>query len=248
MSERAGAADLDGSQVAYEVRGTSDDAIVFVHGWSGDRSHWYRQMDGVETDRRLVAVDLIGHGESDAPEIPYTMNLFARSVAAVLDELELERAVLVGHSMGVMVVRQFYRLYPHRTEGLVAVDGAIKPVPLEQLKQLAAPLQQPDYRDVMVRMMDQMPKVAPGLPAADHERLKAVTLATPQHVLLGSAQASWDPAVWEDDENETFVRRVALRLEYHAWDGVSHLLNMERPEEFNALLQAFVARVESGDL
>ncbi len=107
MSEYVGAADLDGSQVAYEARGTGDDAIVFVHGWSGDRSHWYRQMDGIATDRRLLAVDLIGHGASDAPDIPYTMNLFARSVAAVLDKLELERAVLVGHSMGVMVVRQF---------------------------------------------------------------------------------------------------------------------------------------------
>lgn len=254
-------------RIAYEARGAGDNTIVFVHGWSADRSSWRRQMHGLDTDRRLVAVDLIGHGESDAPETEYSKSLFAESVAAVMNDLGIERAILVGHSMGVTVVRQFYRLYPDRVEALVAVDGAMIPMPPDRLKQMMAPLRRPDYKKIMEAMMEHMSAVAPGLSTEDAERLKTVTLSTPQHVLLGSAEESHDPDVWKDDpidvpmlvlmannpyspvslsENEAFVRRIARRLEYHEWEGVSHLLTMERPAEFNALLTAFVERVEQG--
>ena len=254
-------------RIAYEARGAEGNAIIFVHGWSADRSSWHQQMHGLETGRRLVAVDLIGHGESDAPETEYSKSLFAESVAAVMDDLDIERAILVGHSMGVTVARQFYRLYPDRVEALVAVDGAMIPMSPERLDQMMAPLRRSDYKEVMETMMEQMSAVAPGLSTEDAEHLKAVTLSTPQHVLLGSAEASRDPEVWKPDpievpllvlmaknpfspvpldENQALVRRVASRLEYHEWEGVSHLLTMERPDEFNALLAAFVKRVEQG--
>lgn len=256
-------------RIAYEARGAGDDTIVFVHGWSADRSSWRRQMHGLDTERRLVAVDLIGHGESDAPETEYSKSLFAESVAAVMNDVGIERAMLVGHSMGVTVVRQFYRLYPDRVEALVAVDGAMIPMPPDRLEQMMAPLRRPDYKEVMEAMMEHMSAVAPGLSTEDAERLKTVTLSTPQHVLLGSAEESHDPDMWKDDpidvpmlvlmaknpfspvplsENEAFVRRIARRLEYHEWEGVSHLLTMERPDEFNALLMAFVERIENGEV
>ncbi len=256
-------------QIAYEARGGGDHAIVFVHGWSGDRSFWRRQMRSLDTERRLVAVDLIGHGESDAPETEYSKSLFAESVAAVMNNLGIERAVLVGHSMGVTVVRQFYRLHPDRVEALVAVDGAMVPMPPDRLEQMMAPLRRPDYKEVMKAMMEQISAMAPGLSTDDAERLKAVTLSTPQHVLLGSAEASGDPDVWKDDpidvpmlvlmaknpfspvpldENQALVRRIAARLEYHEWEGVSHLLTMERTDEFNGLLMAFVERVKRGEV
>ena len=269
MKTRARFAECNGWRVAYETRGTGDKAIAFVHGWSADRTSWHWQMDGLETERQLVAVDLIGHGESDAPETEYSKSLFAESAASVMGDLAIERAILVGHSMGVTVVRQFYRLYPDRVEALVAVDGAMIPMPPDRLEQMMAPMRRPDYREVMQAMMEQMSAVAPGLSTEDAERLKTVTLSTPQPVLLGSAEASRDPDVWKDDpievptlvlmaknrfspvpldENEAFVRRIARRLEYHEWEGASHLLTMERPEEFNALLMAFVERVENGEI
>ncbi len=256
-------------RIAYEARGAGDNAIVFVHGWSADRSSWRQQMHGLDTERRLVAVDLIGHGESDAPETEYSKRLLAESVAAVMNDLGIERAILVGHSMGVTVVRQFYRLYPDRVEALVAVDGAMIPMAPDRLDQMIAPLRRPDYKAIMEAMMEQMSAVAPGLSTEEVERLKTVTLSTPQHVLLGSAEESRDPDVWKDDpidvpmlvlmannpfspvplsENEAFVRRIARRLEYHEWEGVSHLLTMERPAEFNALLTEFVERVGNGEV
>jgi len=141
------------------------------------------------------------------------------------------------------------------------------PMSPERLDQMMAPLRRSDYKEVMETMMEQMSAVAPGLSTEDAEQLKAVTLSTPQHVLLGSAEASRDPEVWKEDpievpllvlmaknpfspvpldENQALIRRIAARLEYHEWEGVSHLLTMERPDEFNALLTAFVKRVEQG--
>ena len=134
---------------------------------------------------------------------------------------------------------------------------------------MMAPMRGPDYKKVLEAMMEQMSAVAPRLSTEDAERLKTVTISTPQHVLLGSAEASRDPDVWKDDpidvpmlvlmaknpfspvpldENQALLRRIVERLEYHEWEGVSHLLTMERPDEFNALLMAFVERVERGEV
>ncbi len=241
---------------------------MFVHGWASDRSFWRPQMEGPNLGRRLVAVDLIGHGESDKPEVTYTMDLFARSVAAVLDELGIERAVLVGHSNGVPVVRQFYRMYPARTEALVVVDGPLRQVtPTPWQKQMMEQLRGPNYKQVLEMMVEQMP--AGTLAEEELAHVKEVTLGTPQHVLVGGLEAALNPTIWEEDtigvpllvvlaknpyspllkdNYEVFVQKIAPRAEYHLWEGVSHLLTMERPTEFNDLLKAFVARVQAGEI
>ena len=80
---------------------------------------WRMQVPAFETKSRVIAIDLPGHGRSDKPQIDYTMDLFARAIDAVLRDAKVDRAVLVGHSMGVPVVRQFYRKYPEKTRALV---------------------------------------------------------------------------------------------------------------------------------
>ena len=74
--------------------------MVFAHGWSGDRSHWHRQLPALR-NRALVLTDLPGHGESDKPAITYSMDLLARAVEAALDSAHVDAAILIGHSNGV---------------------------------------------------------------------------------------------------------------------------------------------------
>jgi pimeloyl-ACP methyl ester carboxylesterase len=90
----------DGLQISYESRGSGDRALVFIHGWSCDRSYWKAQLPAFEDRYRVVAVDLAGHGESDAGRAAYTIHAFAADVVAVIDELALEDVVLIGHSSG----------------------------------------------------------------------------------------------------------------------------------------------------
>jgi pimeloyl-ACP methyl ester carboxylesterase len=110
----------------YDVGDRSKDALVFVHCWTCNADFWKDSISAFPK-YRVIAMDLVGHGQSDKPKAEYSMEYFARSVAAVLEKAGVRRAVLVGHSMGTPVIRQFYRLYPEKTIALVVVDGALRP-------------------------------------------------------------------------------------------------------------------------
>jgi len=121
-------AQLDGHRVHYLSFGKGDRAVVFIHGWTCDSTFWKMQAPVYER-RRSLLIDLPGHGLSDKPQIPYTMELFARAVNAVMADAKVGPATLVGHSMGTPVAIEFLRLYPRRVAGLVIVDGFVPQPP-----------------------------------------------------------------------------------------------------------------------
>lgn len=251
---------VDGIRVPYTAVGSGPSAVVFIHGWSCDRSVWNSQVadPALSSGRRLIALDLPGHGQSDKPKAAYTMDLFVRSIAAVMDKEGIERAVLVGHSNGTPMARQFLRVHPERTAGLVVVDGALRSYfrnPSEW-EQFLAPLRGPKHRQGAERMIDGM--VKPMAKEEDRERLRKSMLATPQWVMVSAMQAVADPAVWAEDPitvptlvvlakspfwtdgYEAWVRRLAPRCEYRVMDGVSHFLMIDRPAEFNGILSMWL--------
>ncbi len=69
----------DGVRVAYEVRGTGTPALVFIHGWSCDRSYWAGQLETFSREFQVVAIDLAGHGESGFGRQPWTIGAFQRT-------------------------------------------------------------------------------------------------------------------------------------------------------------------------
>ncbi len=115
----------NGKRVHYFDSGTGR-PLVLVHGWASDMFVWTKQIDSFDFPARVIAVDLPGHGKSELPSDEFSMNLFARAIAAVMDDAEVKRAVLIGHSNGTPAIRQFFRLFPDRTEALIGVDGALK--------------------------------------------------------------------------------------------------------------------------
>lgn len=251
-------AKLDGMQVRYRDSGRGgDDALVFVHGWTCNLNFWRMQFPAFDAKTRVIALDLPGHGESDKPQIVYTMDLFARAVEAVLRDAGVKRAVLVGHSMGVPVVRQFYRKHPEKTLALVNVDGAFHPFARgAEWEKFVAPMRGPNYKEVAGKMMDGM--IPAQHPAALKNEIKTAMLSTPQHVAVSAFAAMGDDAIWTGDQikvpvlavlarnpfwpadNEARFREVAPDLDYRMWDGVSHFLMMDKPQEFNETLAAFL--------
>ena len=100
--------------------------MIFIHGWTCDSSSWTSQVPAFAKKYRVVTVDLPGHGKSASPKDgKLSMGLFARAVEAVRAETKADRVVLVGHSMGAPVIREYARLYPQHVAGLVAVDGPL---------------------------------------------------------------------------------------------------------------------------
>src|SRR5215212_2214691 len=86
-SERQGVSrsvSLDGAKVHYTDYGAGENALLFVHGWSCDETFWTGQAPALAAKFHVITVDLPGHGQSDKPQITYTMDLYARALDAVL--------------------------------------------------------------------------------------------------------------------------------------------------------------------
>jgi pimeloyl-ACP methyl ester carboxylesterase len=246
-----------GTTVHYQTGGKGEEALIFVHGWTCNADFWQAQTAAFPA-LRVIALDLPGHGQSGKPRADYTMDYFARSVEAVMRHAGVKRAVLVGHSMGTPVVRQFYRLYPEKTLGLVIVDGALRLfMPKAQMDAFVAQLRD-NYKTAAPQMVEGM--VAPVKDEKAKSEIRAAMLGTPDYVAISAMTAMTDEKLYEKDpikvpvlailaksplwaaDTESFLRSLAPDLEFHTWEGVSHFLMVDKPQEFNQTLQAFMAK------
>ncbi len=112
----------DGVSIVYQVKGKGSPALVFVHGWSCDKSYWDPQVSHFAKRDKVVTIDLAGHGESGQERENWTVEAFGADVAAVVNHLDLEQVILIGHSMGGPVVIEAARQIPERVIGVVGVD------------------------------------------------------------------------------------------------------------------------------
>lgn len=250
---------FNGSEVHFLEAGNkkNGDAIVFIHGWMCNADFWSGSINAFP-NQRVIAVDLIGHGKSDKPKITYSIEEFAQSVAAVLKEAKVNRAVLVGHSMGTPVVRQVYRLHPEKVRGLVIVDGALRAYfSKEEGGQYLTALRR-DYKAASREFVNGMLK-----PVKDENLKKKISdamLSGPEHVGISAMEGLGEGKLWNADpinvpvlaiyddsggwpaDNESFLRTLAPKLDYQQWKDVSHFLMMERPAEFNGQLKMFMIK------
>jgi len=250
-------ATLNGAKIHYQsYGGNGKDAFVLVHGWSSNLEAWGHQIADLSKRSRVIALDLPGHGKSDKPQLAYTMDHFAAAVDAVMRDAKVERAVLLGHSMGTPVVRQFYRKYPKKTLAIVIVDGALRPFGEKAMReQILTTFRSPNYKEAAAPMLGQM---AGLLPAEEQERVKASFVNTPQSVLVSAMESMYDEALYAPDkinvpvlvilakspfwpaDTEEFLKGLAPDLEFHMWEGVDHFLHLEKSKEFNNAVIAFV--------
>jgi 3-oxoadipate enol-lactonase len=112
-------------RIDVEVSGGGDDTVVLIHGFPLSREIWNAQVRALSGHVRVVAMDLRGMGASSVGDGPYLMESLAGDVAAVLDALAVERASLVGHSLGGYVALAFARMYVERLDRLALVCSRI---------------------------------------------------------------------------------------------------------------------------
>ena len=117
-------------QLAYEEQGAGDPPLVFVPGWCCDRTLFAPQVEHFSRTHRVVALDLRGCGASPVVDDGYDIPTQAADVAALCDDLGLERAVIVGHSLGGMIGLELAATRPELVGAVVGVDpGPIDPLP-----------------------------------------------------------------------------------------------------------------------
>lgn len=113
---------FDGVKISYDIAGAGDAAIVFVHGWSCNKSFWKHQVPYFAKRYKVVTIDLAGHGASGKSRKDYTIESFGKDVKAVADKLNLNNMILVGHSMGGTVMADAARQMPGRVLCVVGAD------------------------------------------------------------------------------------------------------------------------------
>ena len=252
------------NRIHYVTAGKGSHAILFVHCWAGNSGFWREQVSALADKARLVLIDLPGHGQSDKPRAQYNMDFFARAVPAVMRDARVDKATLIGHSMGAPVICRVYAQAPERVVALVAVDGLLRRpnISAEQSEQFIAAFRAPEYRENTTKIMGAM-FPSPGAEAL-RDRVVSELLATPQYVMVGAMegmfgadQPDWDvkkttvpvmvinaPNPMWTDEYRDYVRSLSPKTDYREIAGVGHWLMLEKPGEFNTALLAMLRKFE----
>ncbi|MEW5914571.1 MAG: alpha/beta hydrolase [Thermodesulfobacteriota bacterium] len=258
-------AQLDGHKVHYISQGWGAPALVLIHGWLCDLEYWREQIPVLAKNHRVIALDLIGHGKSDAPRLAYTQGLLARSVLAVMDQAGVKDAVLVGHSMGAAVARRVALEHPRRVRALISMDGALEMPPLDPkdyepwrrgMAVFAAQFQGPDGQQKVGPFFDSMQDKS--TPVALRQWVKARALATPWHVGRSALEEFVKPGNWDRRPLRLpvlaiYVPNPQLPPDFEGWlrvlfpdlrcrriDGAGHFVMLEKPQPVNALILDFV--------
>lgn len=113
----------DGVNIAYQVYGNGNIPLVFVHGWCCDKSYWKEQTSVLKNQYKIVAIDLAGHGESGLGRKSYTIPMFAKDVSAVINKLSLDKFIIIGHSMAVLVILEVAVNNLDKTLAIFPIDG-----------------------------------------------------------------------------------------------------------------------------
>ncbi len=108
---------VNNTEIYYTQAGTQGLPVVFVHGAAGSHLHWSNQVRALGAIARAVALDLPGHGRSAQPGRA-SVEAYCDLVLGLLDALEFERAVIVGHSMGGAIAQTLALTHPDRVTGL----------------------------------------------------------------------------------------------------------------------------------
>ena len=249
-------AHVNGTQLWYEERG-SGDPVVFLHAGLLDSRQWAHELESFAPSHRAVAYDVRGYGRSPAPTAPYRMH---EDLVGLLDALGIERAALVGNSMGGKIAIDATLADPGRVSALVLVGAAVSGMGFraysdEQGERAEAAWNAGDYQggaDVWLEVWaplgvdSTIREIAYANAAVDNDELeldgdppaanRLGELDVPALVILG------------DTEVQGIVdscRRIAAdvpgaRLEL--LEQADHLPNLRRPDEFDRLVLGFLAR------
>lgn len=165
----------NGIRLYYEVHGDSGEPLVLVHGYTGDISDWSHQLSEFGDTHRVLAMDLRGHGRSQAPadRSSYTVELMADDVEALVGQVGFERYHLLGHSMGGGVVQEIALRSPQRLLSLTLHDTSFK----FAMKSVPAMEEWRKRRDAMAETegmaaVADLPPLAPPPPHMPPERLE----------------------------------------------------------------------------
>ena len=258
---------FDSERITYNVVGKGEPALIFIHGWCCDSRYWENQLSSFSKNHRVITIDLAGHGNSSSNRTDYTMLSFAKDIKAVINKEKINRAILIGHSMGGGVIVEAARLMPKKVIGIIGVDtlhNVGEKLPKKVLeKEITGPFEV-DFQKAMPSL------VSPMFPKETDKELsnwveKDMSSAPPKVALSalhnyfgqnvnGEASKVFEniniPVVsinskfWRPTnlaENKKYIKNYKLFY----IEGTGHFPMLEKPKEFNMLLKKAISIIES---
>lgn len=235
----------DGARIWYATYG-SGSPVILLHGGLGHSGNWgYQVPELVRNGYRTVLMDSRGHGRSSRDARPYTYELMASDVAALMDALNLEKAALVGWSDGACTALILAAKAPPRVAGVFFFACNMDPGGTKEVK--ASPILQ---RCINRHVKDY--KQLSATPARFDELSYAVGLmqrTQPNYSANDLAEVSVPVAIVHSEHDEFIKREHAEYLarsipnaEFIYLPGVSHFAPLQRPEQFNSVMLAFLGK------
>ena len=257
----------DATPIEYTVSGKGDMTLVFIHGWSCDSRYWQKQVPYFEKRYRVVTIDLAGHGHSGLGRENYTVRGFAEDVKAVVDSLGAGQVLLIGHSMGGDIAASAAVILPGIVIGMVGVDTIqnveeawsredfdkmiytgftvdFQKAADKFVRDMFMPGADPALVDwVAADMSSAPPKV--GLSVFDnmYKELFSGHEAELFERIPGVPVRCVNAKLWPT--NEEANRRHIKSYGVAYLDGVGHFLMLEKPAEFNKLLDTAIRQIET---
>jgi 2-hydroxy-6-oxonona-2,4-dienedioate hydrolase len=266
MHRETGTAEVNGAQIYYEVAGEGE-PLVLVHAGIADSRMWDDQVAPFASRYRVIRYDLRGFGRTEMVEGPFSHQ---EDLRGLLDSLGVERAHLVGCSMGGGAVLDFALVCPERVRDLVLVGSAVggfRPDfgPPREWDELVAADEAGDLErisELEVRMWVDGPARSPeDVAATVRDLVREMNLIALKNEDAGLGE-EWEPApsaadrlhnihaptlliVGDEDQPRVFAAADLLEKELPnacktVMHHTAHLPNMERPEEFNRLVLEFL--------
>jgi len=253
----------DGQLISYNVFGKGDVTLVFVHGWGGDSRYWRYQIPYFYKKYRVVIIDLAGHGNSEQNRKVYTLEAFGQDVKAVVEDVNARRVILIGHSMSGEIVAEAARLMPGRVIGIIGADSIQNvedTMPKEQFKQMVDGFQK-DFKGEVKNFVE--PMLGKDIKPEFKKWIIDDISCEPPYVAIsafkeyvikfenkGIANIFKEVKVpvrcvnadlWPT--NPEANRRYMSSFEVTYIKGAGHFIMLERPDEFNKLLNRSIKEI-----
>ncbi len=254
--------EVDGIRVRYARKGGGAATVLFLHGFGGDLDNWLFNFDALAEHNTVIALDLPGHGQSDRKLPGRTLAELARFVAHFLDAVEVERAHLVGHSMGGAIAAQVAIDHPRLVESvaLIGSAGLGDEINASYTAGFIAAQSRRDLRPVVEQLFATPDLVSRQLldDLLKYKRLDGVTeLLTELNLgLFVQGRQREQPGrrlgaagtrvlvVWGAADRiipPTHARHAPANAVVTVIDGAGHMVQMEKASEVNRLLRRHVA-------
>lgn len=249
----------DGVALRYErADGGKGPPILLVHGWCCDHSFFAPQFEHfADAGHTVVALDLRGHGASDAPAGAYSMQVFSDDVAWLVGELGLERPVVVGHSMGGIVAFDLAVRHPGVPAAIAMIDSAVfRPAASRaNMRAFLEKLKGEGYREAVAAYVEAA-LFLPTDDAANKAPILARMTATARDVMIGAFEGmrDFDPLaagppkvpslfIAADDkplsDMPSFFKLMPDLL-FGQTVGSGHFAPLEVPDQINPMLTRFI--------